>query len=122
VSFEKFHKMRTRPDRKSEISLQKTGRIAVNGGCLAEFLPGADHVHLFFDPKEKLIGLKPLGEKEKDADAYSLIRMRRSKSCFVQATGLCKHHGILPDKTSRFEPRRDDKAGLVVFDLNKPKN
>jgi hypothetical protein len=114
--------MRTRPDRKSEISLQKTGRIAVNGGCLAEFLPGADHVHLFFDPKEKLIGLKPLGEKEKDADAYSLIRMRRSKTRFIQAVGFFRHHEILPEKTRRFDPRWDEKAGLVVIDLKKPKN
>ncbi|MCX6566238.1 MAG: hypothetical protein NTW38_07415 [Candidatus Aminicenantes bacterium] len=121
MSFEKFHKMRTRPDRKPEISLQKTGRLGLNGGCLAEFIPDADFVHLYFDPKEKLIGLKPLGEKDKDADAYSLIKMRRSRGRFVQAIGFFKHHGIDLGKTRRFDPRWDDKAGLLVFDLKKPK-
>ena len=66
--------------------------------------------------------MKPLGEKEKDADAYSLIRMRRSKTRFIQAIGFFRHHGILPEKTRRFDPRWDEKAGLVVIDLKKSKN
>lgn len=121
MGFELYHKTRQRQARKPQISLQKTGRIGINGSCLAEFFPGAQGVHLLYDPKEKLVGLKPLSEKEKDSDAYSLIRMRRSKTRFIQATGFCRYYGILPDKTHRFDPRRDTKSGLVVIDLAKPK-
>ncbi len=120
MSFEKFEKMSVRTGRKPAVSVMRGGRLALNGGCLAAFMPGATHVHLYFDAKEKRIGLKPLSAKEKDADAFSLIGTRRSRARFVQAVGFLRHHGAIPEKTLRFEPYRDEKSGLVVVDLRKP--
>lgn len=120
MGFEKYSKIRTIHDQKAAVTLHKTGRLMLNGKCLAEHMPKAAFVHLFYDPKERLVGLKPLGEKDKDRDAYALISTRKSSSRFIHAVGFFKHYGLTFEKTQRFEPRWDEKTGLLVIELRAP--
>jgi len=119
MSFEKYSKKRTMSEQKAAATINKSGFILLNGKCIDEYIPKAAYVHLFFDPKERLVGLKPHGEK--DRDSYSLTRIRNGTTRVIHAVVFFRHYGIVIEKTRRFEPRWDDKSGFLVLDLKTPR-
>lgn len=111
-----------------KISLRNTGQIGLSQGVLRRLQIGDGewYAQLFFDSKNKAIGIKFL----QDGQARSVVRVQKRKvtsadgvdnwSGHVPARAFLDFHGIdfRSRKTRSYRPRFDDVPGMVIVLLN----
>ena len=71
----------------------KGGQISLNSAAYEQFLKGATHIELYYDPSSKKIGLQP--KKYKTKAAFKLHAVGKNKSTYrVNAKPLMEHYGV----------------------------
>ena len=107
---------------KPRVSLQTLGRIALNPATIQEFLDGATHAELFYEPDARLLGIKPHYEKDDDG-LFSIFRAgQNTKSSVITARSQLERWELVPTETLRFEPLWSDQYDMLLIDLDKPLN
>jgi len=95
MSFEKFvpeKKIRAAP-KPPAAKVLKGGQISLNSAAYEQFLKGATHIELYYDPSAKKIGLQP--KKYKTKAAFKLHAVGKNKSTYrVNAKPLMEHYGV----------------------------
>ncbi len=95
MSFEKFvpeKKLRAAP-KPPDAKVLKGGQISLNSAAYEQFLKGATHIELYYDPSSKKIGLQP--KKYKTKAAFKLHAVGKNKSTYrVNAKPLMEHYGV----------------------------
>ncbi len=95
MSFEKFvpvKKLRAAP-KPPAAKVLKGGQISLNSAAYEQFLKGATHIELFYDPSSKKIGLQ--AKKYKTKAAFKLRAVGKNKSTYrINAKPLVEHYNI----------------------------
>lgn len=81
----------------------------------AKMLGNPDAVKLMFEKKESLIGV--VASSMKDKDAFPLKPKSGGMNWVVHTAPFCRHHGIMIDKTERFNRPDIDEQGILRLDL-----
>lgn len=107
-----------RPNRWSRlhVTMNPKGDISLTRLAL-DLLDTPEAVHLFFDKKNKLIGLKPTRLAMKNA--YPVGKRGKRGGAVIRAFRLCQKFGINLDETVRFTDPHIDKDGILTLDLGK---
>ncbi len=96
MSFEKFvpvKKKRGAAPKPPVVKVLKGGQISLNSEAYQQFLKGATHIELFYDPSLKKIGLQP--KKYKTKAAFKLRAVGKNKSTYrINAKPLVEHYNI----------------------------
>lgn len=97
------------------VSISKIGRISFNTPATA-LLRGCDYIALYFDAKNRVIGIKPL--ENQGRNTYKLANQPRSKAKFSTAGGFLKHFEIKPDNKSETHIAKwDEKLEMIIIRL-----
>lgn len=80
-----------------------------------KMLNNAEGVLLLFERKESLIGVVPTSMKDKDA--FPLKPKGGGLNYVVHAAPFCRHHGIVIERTERFDHVDFDNEGILRLDL-----
>ncbi len=95
MSFEKFvpEKKRGAAPKPPEAKVLKGGQISLNSAAYQQFLKGATHIELLYDPSSKKIGLRP--KKYKTKATFKLRAVGKNKSTYrINAKPLVEHYNI----------------------------
>jgi len=95
MPFEKFvpTKKRVAAVKPPIAKMLKGGQISLNQAAYEQYLKGATHIELYFDPSVKKIGLQP--KKYKTKAAFKLRAVGKNKSTYrVNAKPLVEHYNI----------------------------
>lgn len=78
----------------------KGGQVSLNSAAYEQYLKGATHIELYYDPSSKKIGLQP--KKYKTKATFKLNAVGKNKSTYrINAKPLIEHYGIkLSEKVS----------------------
>lgn len=94
---------------------QKTGQIGFNGGAVNRYsIVDYEYVVLYFDPKQRVVGLGLENEKSDGA-----ISIKHSKgNTYVRAKNFLDKYCIDYEASHRHELKKDDTSGMLYFCLN----
>ncbi len=95
-------------------TLQMKGTLGLNRAAM-DALGDPEAVELLYDPKARVIGLKPMAPSERRA--YPIRRQKSSNSFIVSLTKLCTHYGIDTGTARRYAPTLLD--GVLIIELDK---
>ncbi len=71
----------------------KSGQISLNSAAYEQYLKGATHIELYYDPSLKKVGLQP--KKYKTKATFKLNVVGKNKSIYrINAKPLIEHYGI----------------------------
>lgn len=105
---------------KPRVSIQTVGRIALNPATIEEFLDGATHAELFYEPDAQLLGIRPHYEKDTEG-LFSIFRAGgNTKSSVITARLQLERWGLVPSETLRYEPEWSEEYAMLLIDLDKP--
>jgi len=118
MSFEKFV-----PEKKSKAvqkppaaKVLKGGQISLNSAAYEQFLKGATHIELYYDPSSKRIGMQP--KKYKTKAAFKLRAVGKNKSTYrVNAKPLVEHYGIKLSAKVSVTPSWNSAQNLLELTL-----
>jgi len=99
-------------------SLRSNGQLGFNHGCVKRFeMQKFSHVVLFYDADTKRIGVKLTNDKD-EAGASTLIT--RNGNGTVSAGAFLEYYSLRPEKTTQYDIKRDESAGLLVIGIAEP--
>lgn len=99
-----------------KICITKRGTININKSCVRKFFDKHERVYLYFGKEEKLIGLRPTNDDNKNTFAIH----KYTKASMINAVGFFKHHRIFYDESKDFKPEWNEEEKLVLVNLNNP--
>jgi len=117
MTLEKFERQEI-PDRPA-VTIRKNGSLCINRSAIDEFNIGAMRfATLYFDEKERLIGIKP---EPDNTDPYvSTISKERNRTSVISCQGFLKQSGIPYRERSRvFKATWDDKSQMILIKLDR---
>ena len=112
--FEKFSRA-SRLSAHPMATIQKTGTLTLNRGPY-EALGQTPTVELYFDPGEKVLGLRPAPPES--PDAYPVRKQRNRRGYNVLLSAFCRFYGLDRSASRRYEGAL--VAGILVIDTRKP--
>ena len=112
--FEKFSRA-NRLSAHPMATIQKRGTLTINRGAY-EALGQAPTVELYFDPGEKVLGLRPADPES--PDAYPVRKQRNCRGYVVSLSAFCRFYGLDRSASRRYEVAL--VAGTLVIDPRKP--
>jgi len=97
------------------VSISKLGKINFNTSATA-LLRGCDYIAVYFDAKNRVIGIKPL--EQQGRNTYKLANQPRSKAKFASVVGFLKHFKIKPNDRSELHTAEwNEKLGMIIIRL-----
>src|SRR5688572_2589888 len=116
-NFERFEeKPRVPNGEEPYVSIFSYGKIYLNRRAI-ELLGAPDAVALFFDPKQKVIGVQ--GVPPSRSYAFRLNKKdKRSLGSTIAATSFFNHHKMRPSETIAFPNLTLTTEGIMILDLN----
>jgi len=119
MAFEEFKKKGSQARHGAFISITPQKTLILSHDCHEQFFKECKAVIFFYDRERKRIGIKPL--KESQERSYSIRVTRKSSNIYViTANAFLNHYQIDYSERRKYEPRWNEKEGLVEIDLNKP--
>jgi len=118
MSFEKFvpTKKRGAAPKPPEVKVLKGGQISLNSAAYQQFLKGATHIELFYDPSLKKIGLQ--AKKYKTKAAFKLRAVGKNKSTYrINAKPLVEHYNIKLSAKISVTPSWNSAENLLELTL-----
>jgi len=106
--------IRERKGDQPEITIRKHGEISINRVAVKQFpIKDCSYATLYYDEKEKLIGIKPTSDEKEDS-AFKIFRERGSTpsfSCqsFLNAIGLA-----YKESSKSYPVIWDEKRGMII--------
>ena len=118
MAFEKFVPAKKRKTTQTLplAKVLKGGQISLNSATYEQFLKGATHIELYYDPASRKIGLQP--KKYKTKAAFKIRSVGKNKSTFrVNARPLIEHYGIQLTSKISVTPSWNSSANLLELSL-----
>lgn len=114
--FERFNEPNSSFDAK--VTLRGTGQFGFNAGAINRFrLKDFSYCVLYFDPDLKVVGI----ELSNDGKLDGAIEIRKGFSnTFIRAKNFCDRFGIDYRIMKRFDLKRDDDSGFLIFSVQQP--
>lgn len=97
------------------ITIRSNGTFGISKSCYQKFFSGYPYVELFFNPKQRKIGFRPV--KEKTPKSYKITSYKKRPVYTVAGARFLKSLGIQIGKLRRF--RAEKEGELIVIDLDK---
>jgi len=115
MSLEKF--VRQQPVDYPTVAIRKNGTISLNSVAVEQFnLKGARFVGLYFDGKERLIGIKP--SDEKDSTAFRVVR-EKGRTFTVSCQSFLRSIKIPYREGSKiYRAGWDEKRGMILVKVS----
>lgn len=118
MTFEKFM-----PAKKSKVTLKppiakvlKGGQISLNSEAYEQYLKGATHIELYYDPSSKKIGMQP--KKYKTKAAFKFRAVGKNKATYrVNAKPLLEHYNIQLGAKVTVTPSWNSSDNLLELSL-----
>lgn len=116
MALELFSRRRTTYiDPEPKVTVGKTSQFRLNISCTKKYFANKRFVQLYYDQKEGLIGIKPLGRQTNDT--FNLRRVTHGKVGIVSAKGFLKFLGIQFSECKRFTPNWNRKESMLVIKI-----
>lgn len=110
--FEKFVEVAASYDAKITVR-QKTGQIGFSSGAINLYeIDRYSHAVLFFDRKERVVGIK-LTNKQDEAGAIPINR--RPSNTYLSARNFLNKYGVDYSRSHRHELNKDESTGMLYF-------
>ena len=115
MPYEKFSppkKVRETAQKPPEAKILKGGQISLNSSAYEQYLKGAKHVELFYDPDARKIGLKP--KKYATKAGFPIKAVGKGKATYrVNTKPLFEHYGIDAGDKRSVEANWNEGEGLL---------
>ena len=118
MSFEKFIPLKEpgAAPKPPAAKVLKGGQISLNSAAYEQYLKGATHIELYYDPSSKKIGLQP--KKYKTKAAFKLRAVGKNKTTYrVNAKPLIEHYGITLSSKVSATPAWNSAQNLLELTL-----
>ena len=103
----------------ARVTIRRTGQLGFNAGALNLFqLASYQHVVLYYDGERRAVAIEPVRERCEGAIPLT----HRKGNTYVQGKNFCERFGIDYGESRRYHLKREDDAGLLYFELDKPLN
>lgn len=112
--FESFDRRQIPAQTRPIATLQRKGLLSLNQAAILA-LSEPEALELLYDPKARVVGLKPMPISENKA--YPVRQQRGTHSYMVSLTRLCNYYGIDTSTALRYAPTMMD--GVLVIELDK---
>lgn len=112
--FESFDRRQIPAEAHPMATLQRKGLLSLNRSAIVA-LGEPEALELLYDPKARVVGLKPIAISENRA--YPIRKQQGARSYMVSLTRLCSHYGIDTSTALRYAPTMMD--GVMVIELDK---
>lgn len=123
MGFQRFTEARSgrgRPEGSDEmVSLRKSGSIGVNREALDEHFADKDGAVMYYDEDDNRIGIEPVDDPDDHDVAYTVTKTESGGTIAPQA--FLDKYDLSPDITTQYDPDWDDDEGLIVIDVDDPK-
>ena len=119
MPYEKFEGQGSWMTQGAFVSVTPQATLILSRECYDKFFKEYSAVQYFFNPEKKLIGLKPLKEKEEGSYAIRVTR-KKNHIYVITANAFLSFYKIQHSERKKYEPKWNEAEGLVEFDLNKP--
>ncbi|MFB0516334.1 MAG: hypothetical protein ACETWG_07000 [Candidatus Neomarinimicrobiota bacterium] len=94
----------------------KGGQISLNSAAYEQYLKGATHLELYYDPSSKKVGLQP--KKYKTKAAFKIRAVGKSKSTYrINAKPLIEHYDIKLGEKITVSPSWNSSENLLELSL-----
>lgn len=115
MTFEKF--VSQRPADYPTVAIRKNGTISLNAVAVEQFnLKGARYVGLYFDRGERLIGIRPIDQK--DSTAFRIVR-ERGRTFTISCQSFLRSIQIPYKEGSKiYRAGWDEKAKMILVKIN----
>jgi len=100
------------------ISIGLTGKFGISMLCYQNFIHPSKQVEIYYDAKNRLIGVKPL--QNPSDNAIKIVKSVRSRSIGFSSTKFLKECDIKIELLVRFEPVWHTELKMLIIDLSKP--
>jgi hypothetical protein len=94
----------------------KGGQISLNSSAYEQYIKGATHIELYYDPSSRKVGLQP--KKYKTKSAFKLRIVGKGKSTYrINAKPLMEYYDIQLGEKKTVTPAWNDKENLLELSL-----
>ena len=90
------------------------GTILLNHKAV-KLLGSPEGVHLFFDHRKSLIGIKPAGTRENAV--FPLKPSPKNRHRLIRACSFCRHYNIDVERTIQFNNPELNPEGMLILNL-----
>lgn len=99
-------------------SIRSNGQIGLNQGAIRRFGLRDGYAQIYFDKERKLIGLKPVEQREGVGITRLIVK---ANNAFVSARSFLEFHAIpYRSETKSYEVSWLEEEGMLLLDLNQP--
>jgi len=115
MTLEKFESQRSADY--ATVAIRKNGTISLNAVAVEQFnLKGVSYVGLYFDPEERLIGIKATDQK--DSVAFRVVR-ERGRTFTISCQSFLRSIQIPYKEGSKiYRAGWDEKRGMILVKIN----
>jgi hypothetical protein len=114
LHWETFRGGPTKPEKEDfAVTINRKYMLTFNRYAV-KMLDDPDAVKLLFEKKESLIGI--VASSRKDKEAFPL-KPKGGVSWVVHSAPFCRHHGLIIERTEKFDHPELDEAGILRLDL-----
>jgi len=102
----------------ARVTVRQTGQFGFNSGAINSFnISGYEFCVLYFDPKQRVVGIELPHEK-----CEAAIPIRKSESnTYIRAKNFCDRYAIDYSKSYRYDLKKDASTGYLYFEVSKQK-
>ena len=100
------------------ISIGSSGKFGISMLCYQNFIHPSKQVELYYDAKNRLIGVKPV--QNPSDHAIKIVKSIKSRSIGFSSTKFLKDFAINIEQLTRFEPVWHSETKMLIIDLSKP--
>jgi hypothetical protein len=115
MPFTEFQRKRTHSSDPA-VSISSYGNFILNSATIANFFVGKKFAKLYWDAKERKIGIKPM--EKKDLYSYTINLSPKGGVGSFSGTAFFKTYGIPYDKTRSIPAAWNEKEGLLELKLD----
>lgn len=116
MGFEKFIKQRRPAKDKTMITLLKNGQLGVNRACFEKYFNGFKYAVLFFDAKERKIGIQPTNNETNEAFNIRLIKGGTLANIAIKS--FLSHFEIAHEQSIAYPATWNDEDKLVEITIS----
>lgn len=116
MRFEKFTQKGIRK-RQPLVTIFSAGYIKLNSACMEKYFKGIKYMQLFYDYKDKIIGIRKATPKGQGI--FKLTLGGNKKSGTVAGKSFLKYYNIDFGRARSFEPIWNEKNKMLLVFLNK---
>ena len=100
------------------VSISKVGNIGLSAPVVELYFKGKRYVELYYDPKGKRIGLRPLDKKS--PDALTIRYDKKGRVGQVIARGFLKAFNINIEGIQKYVGKWISRTNMLVINLTSP--